>query len=148
MRWNVIKFGIEELHGLAIVWRHRTIRSIQDDIQVISIYIGSNTQTTDKIPYILVLHSIYQKIVTCWSTYLIVFFQLIFHFFTFLSRMIPLFSFVILPRRNKAITRSVLHLNGGQITRVFLELPKQKKSYLTFWSFNNDILQFASKYTR
>jgi hypothetical protein len=83
----------------------------------------------------------------CWSTYLIVFFQLIFHFFTFLSRMIPLFSFVILPRRNKAITRSVLHLNGGQITRVFLELPKQKKSYLTFWSFNNDILQFASKYT-
>ena len=64
MRWNVIKFGIEELHGLAIAWRHRTIRSIQDDIQVISIYIGSNTQTTDKIPHILVLHSIYQKIVT------------------------------------------------------------------------------------
>ena len=64
MRWNVIKFGIEELHGLAIVWRQGTIRSIQDDIQVISIYIGSNTQTTDKIPHILVLHSIYQKIVT------------------------------------------------------------------------------------
>lgn len=78
---------------------------------------------------------------------LFLFFQLIFHIFTFLSRMIPLFSFVILPRRNKAITRSVLHLNGGQITRVFLELPKQKKSYLTFWSFNNDILQFASQYT-